>query len=46
MHPHDLLANLPPELRAYVRELETKASAMQQRIAFLEEQFRLLQLKR
>jgi transposase len=46
MHPHDLLANLPPELRAYVRELETKASAMQQRIAFLEEQFRLMQLKR
>lgn len=47
MPPHDLLANLTPaELLAYVRELETQASAMKKRIAFLEEQFRLMQLKR
>jgi transposase len=67
MQPPDLLANLPPELRDYVRALEAKASALeakasalevktteqesiaaalQARIDFLEEQFRLAQLKR
>ncbi|WP_426175681.1 transposase domain-containing protein [Massilia sp. TWR1-2-2] len=53
MHPTDLLATLPPELRDYVRELETRAtalemqaSALQVRNQFLEEQFRLAQLKR
>lgn len=60
MHLPDLLATLPPELRDYVRELETRAtaletqaatlemqaSALQARNQFLEEQFRLAQLKR
>ena len=60
MHFTDLLATLPPELRAYVRALETRAatlemqtatlemqaSALQARNQFLEEQFRLAQLKR
>jgi transposase len=67
MHLTDLLATLPPELRDYVRELETRAtalemqaaaletqaatlemqaSALQARNQFLEEQFRLAQLKR
>jgi transposase len=46
MHLPDLLATLPPELRAYIRELEGRASALQERNQFLEEQFRLAQLKR
>jgi len=74
MHLTDLLATLPPELRAYVRELEARATALtmqaaaleaqavtleaqtvtlemqacalQARNQFLEEQFRLAQLKR
>lgn len=60
MHLTDLLATLPPELRDYVRELETRAAtlemqtatlemeatALQARNQFLEEQFRLAQLKR
>ena len=74
MHFTDLLATLPPALRDYVRELETRAtlletqaatleqqraaleqqttelelqaSALQARNQFLEEQFRLAQLKR
>ena len=67
MHLTDFLATLPPELRDYVRELETRntaletqaatletqaatlemqASALQARNQFLEEQFRLAQLKR
>lgn len=56
MHSADLLANLPPALRDYVRSLETDAArvaeqaerimALESRIHFLEEQFRLAQLKR
>lgn len=46
MYPADQLANLPPELLAYIRKLEGRASALQQRVAFLEDQFRLAQLKR
>ena len=46
MHLPDLLATLPSELRDYIRELEGRASALQQRVAFLEDQFRLAQLKR
>jgi transposase len=52
----DHLKDLPPELRAYIRELEAKAAAsvryqeqivaLQQRVDTLEEQFRLAQLKR
>ena len=67
MHPPDLLATLPPELRDYIRGLEAHAvaleeqrdalelqanvleiqtAALQARNLFLEEQFRLAQLKR
>jgi transposase len=60
MHLTDLLATLPPELRDYVRELETRATALETQAAtlemqasvlqarnqFLEDQFRLAQLKR
>ena len=60
MHLTDLLATLPPELRDYIRKLEThattlemqaatlemEASVLQARNQFLEEQFRLAQLKR
>lgn len=60
MQPPDLLADLPPELRDYVRALEIQAAALkvqateqeaitaslQARVDFLEEQFRLAQLKR
>jgi transposase len=53
MNLADLLATLPPGLRDYVRELEARAtalemqaSALQARNQFLEEQFRLAQLKR
>lgn len=56
MHPADLLATLPPALRDYVRGLEAQAArmgeqaerivALEARNRFLEEQFRLAQLKR
>ncbi len=67
MHLTDLIATMPPELRDYIRELETRAAALevqaatlemqtatlemqttalQARYQFLEEQFRLAQLKR
>jgi transposase len=46
MHLPDLLATLAPELRDYIRELEGRASVLQARNQFLEEQFRLAQLKR
>jgi transposase len=53
MYPPEQLANLPPELRDYIRALEGRAvidqkqiGALQQRVSFLEDQFRLAQLKR
>jgi transposase len=56
MHLPDLIATLPPELRDYIRELEERVAAssvyqgqvaqLEQRVAFLEDQFRLAQLKR
>jgi transposase len=56
MHLPDLLAAIPAELRDYIRDLEERAAAassyqgqvaqLQQRVAFLEDQFRLAQLKR
>lgn len=56
MHLPDLLAAIPSELRDYIRDLEERAAAssayqgqvvqLQQRVAFLEDQFRLAQLKR
>ena len=53
MYPPEQLANLPPELLAYIRALEGRAAAdqkqigaLQQRVSFLEDQFRLAQLKR
>ena len=46
MHLPDLLATLPAELRDYIRALEGRASALEERNQFLEEQFRLAQLKR
>ena len=46
MHLPELLAALPAELRDYIRALEGRASALEQRHEFLEEQFRLAQLKR
>lgn len=53
MYRPELLADLPPELRAYICALEERAvtdqkqiGALQQRVSFLEEQFRLAQLKR
>lgn len=53
MYPLDQLVNLPAELHAYIRALEGRAAidqeqigALQQRVSFLEDQFRLAQLKR
>lgn len=46
MHLPSLIADLPLEVRDYIRTLEGRAAAMQERIQFLEEQFRLAQLKR
>lgn len=56
MHLPDLIATIPPELRDYIRDLEERAAAsstyqgqvakLEQRVAFLEDQFRLAQLKR
>ena len=53
MYPPEQLASLPPELRAYILALEGRAAAdqkqigaLQQRVSFLEDQFRLAQLKR
>ena len=46
MHLPDQLAALPFELRQYIRELETRAASLQQQVDFLQEQFRLAQLKR
>ena len=38
MHLTDLLATLPPELRDYVRELETRATTLERHTATLEQQ--------
>jgi len=46
MHLPELLATLPAELRDYIRQLEGRANAPEARNHFLEEQFRLAQLKR
>ncbi|MGE8454248.1 MAG: transposase, partial [Pseudomonadales bacterium] len=53
MPAHDLTPDLPPDVQAYIRELEKKnldleslAQQLSQRIEQLEEQFRLAQLKR
>ena len=56
MHLPDLLSAIPPELRDYIRDLADRAAAssiyqgqvvkLEQRVAFLEDQFRLAQLKR
>ncbi|MGT2453972.1 IS66 family transposase [Cupriavidus basilensis] len=53
MPAHDLIPDLPPDVQAYIRELEKKnldleslAQQLSQRIEQLEEQFRLAQLKR
>ncbi|MEJ7807390.1 MAG: hypothetical protein WKG03_15885, partial [Telluria sp.] len=56
MHLPDLLSAVPPELRDYIRDLADRAAAcsayqgqvvkLEQRVAFLEDQFRLAQLKR
>ncbi len=45
MNEHDL-ALLPPAVQAYIRQLEAHAAMLTERIALLEEQFRLAQLKR
>lgn len=46
MNLTDLLAAIPPELRAYISDLENRALHWQQRATLLEDQFRLAQLKR
>ena len=46
MHLPEQLATLSPELRQYIRELEARASNLQQQVDYLQEQFRLAQLKR
>lgn len=46
MNLTDLLAALPPELRAYISDLENRALHWQQRATLLEDQFRLALLKR
>lgn len=46
MHTADLLANLPPALREYVQAQAERIAALESRNRFLEEQFRLAQLKR
>lgn len=46
MSAHDPTAGLPPEVLAYIRELETRNQQLTQRVEQLEELFRLAQLKR
>jgi transposase len=46
MHLPEQLAALSPELRDYIRDLETRAASLQQQVDRLQEQFRLAQLKR
>lgn len=46
MHLPEQLSALSPELRHYIRELEARASSLQQQVDYLQEQFRLAQLKR
>jgi transposase len=46
MPSHDPAAGLPPEVLAYIRELETRNQQLTQRVEQLEELFRLAQLKR
>lgn len=46
MPSHDPTAGLPPEVLAYIRELETRNQQLTQRVEQLEELFRLAQLKR
>ena len=38
--------DLPPEVQAYIRELEERNAQLSVRVRQLEEQFRLAQLKR
>lgn len=52
MNEHDLM-QLPPAVQAYIRELQARAAdatqqiaTLTERIALLEEQFRLAQIKR
>lgn len=40
------LSNLPPEVQAYVRDLEARNAALTERVRYVEEQFHLAQLKR
>jgi len=37
--------NLPPEVRAYIRDLEARNAELSERVRYVEEQFRLAQLK-
>jgi transposase len=46
MSAHDPAADLPPEVLAYIRELEVRNQQLTQRVEQLEELFRLAQLKR
>lgn len=46
MNEEAAFPNLPPEVQAYIRELETRNAQLSARVRYLEEQFRLAQLKR
>jgi hypothetical protein len=37
--------DLPPEVKAYIRDLETRNAQLSERVRYVEEQFRLAQLK-
>jgi len=46
MNEQPSLAGLPPDVQAYIRELEARNRQLSERVQYLEEQFRLAQLKR
>src|SRR5436853_84124 len=46
MNAPALFADLPPKVQAYIHELETCNQQLSERVRYLEEQFRLAQLKR
>ena len=46
MNEADTFPDLPPEIQAYIRDLEARNAQLSARVRQLEEQFRLAQLKR
>jgi hypothetical protein len=46
MNEPDAFPDLPPDIQAYIRDLEARNAQLSARVRQLEEQFRLAQLKR